>query len=157
MFSVLCWVLIILIKRASTLHTVCTYLSASVHVCCTRPDGEYRCSIIQSISLGFKALTETRFLPPPPPPPPPPPSLQRPLPAAKYYQSLPGEQQRGKRDLEERGESSTTTAASKSQQPGEGVWVIFYGWRGTADVHLFISTVSIDACARVCPSVCVCV
>lgn len=36
-------------------------------MCRTRADGGYRCSIIQSISLGFKALTEnqTRFLPAP--------------------------------------------------------------------------------------------
>lgn len=73
----------------------------------------------------------------------------------KISLALPQWETEGKRDLEERGESTTTTAASKSQQPGEGEWVIFYGWWGTVDVHLFIFTVSTGVCLCVYMSVCV--
>lgn len=52
----------------------------------------------------------------------------------------------GKCELVERDESTTATAVSKSQQPRDVLCVIFYGWRGTQDVHLFISTVSTDLC-----------
>ena len=121
------------------------YMSDSLHVCMCA-NSRYRCSIIQSISLGFKALT--RFLSSP---------FNTPPPNCKILPEVPQGEAKGKRDLEERGESTTTTAASKSQQPGEGVWVIFYGWRGTTDVHLFISTVSIDVRLCVCVCVCVCV
>lgn len=119
-------------------------------VCCKCTD---RCSIIQSISLGVKLWERTRrdFFPHTPRPPPPP--AFGPLPTAKILPELPWGGGEGKRDLEERGESTTTTAVSKSQQPGEGLWVIFYGWRGTTDVHLFISAVSIEGC--VCVPVCV--
>lgn len=56
----------------------------------------------------------------------------------------------GKCELVERDESTAATAVSKSQQPGDVLWVIFYGWRGTRDVHLFISTVSTDLYMCVC-------
>lgn len=75
----------------------------------------------------------------------------------KISPALPQWETEGKRDLEERGESTTTTAASKSQQPGEGEWVIFYGRWGTVNVHLFISTVSTGVCLCVYMSVCICV
>lgn len=103
-------------------------------------DSGCRCSIIQSISLGFKGLTEnstwlpTYCL-----------SVQGPPPNCENItRASPGKRGEEKRDLEEWGESTTTTAVSKSQQPGEGLWVIFYGRRGTADVHLFISAVSTE-------------
>lgn len=96
-----------------------------------------RCSIIQSISLGFKALTEELDeLSPSPCPHPhprssPPSNMQTPPNPSQLCENITGASPRGEtegeRDLEERGESTTTTAASKSQQPGEGVWVIFYG------------------------------
>ena len=63
----------------------------------------------------------------------------------------------GKRNLEERGASSTTTAVSKSQQPGEGLWVIFYEWSGTGDVHLFIFLVMFEVCDSLCSCDCLCV
>lgn len=132
-----------------------TCMWVNVYMCGICANTGYRCSIIQSISPGFKSDREVDEISPP---------LSSTPPSCKILPELPWGEAEGKRDLEKRGESTTTTAASKSQQPGEGVWVIFYGWRGTTDVHLFISTVSIDVCmcacahvcARVCVSVCVC-
>ena len=132
-------------------HTL-LYAGMSVHACAVcAPTLGTGAPLFKVSPWALKLWQRTRRGPPPTPPL----SLQHPSQPQKILPELPRGEAEGKRDLEERGESTTTTAASKSQQPGEGLWVIFYGRRGTADVHLFISTVSIEVCVHA--SVCVCV
>ena len=131
-------------------HTL-LYAGTSVHACAVcAPTLGTGAPLFKVSPWALKLWQRTRRGPPPTPPL----SLQHPSQPQKILPELPRGEAEGKRDLEERGESTTTTAASKSQQPGEGLWVIFYGRRGTADVHLFISTVSIEVCVHA--SVCVC-
>lgn len=116
---------------------------------CTCTDSGYRCCSIQSISLGFKALTgnQTRLLSSHSP------SLQHPSQPQKYYQSFPREKQRGNVIWKRGANPPQQQLFPNHNNLGKGCGLYFMGGEGPR-MFIYLSPQSALRC--VCVLVCVC-